>query len=1090
MNPRSLTRIGPYEVRRFIAEGGMAWVFEVADPRFEGREVIRALKMLKPEAAVGDEFERFKAEAGLLAGFDHPNLVVIFDFGRDEDTDCFYYTMTYVDGPNLAERLRERGPCDAQEAVRIIAQVLGGLAELHDREIIHRDIKPGNVLISSTGRVRLSDLGIARVQQDRALTRTGMAVGTVLYMSPEQARCQPVEAQSDVFSVGLTLYEALTGKTVYASVEGVDSTSNHEVLGYLVALSRTGEEIEVGYPPESAVPRGIEHVIAKACRYAPEERYRDARQMLAALERSLPRDEPQPQARRWPWVAAVGSLIAAAALAGGYAWWSESQFERKVEEALQLAAALQEPAHDALERAKDLDPPPDRELIARAERSFDLAANDLDQGRRAVAKERFEAAESNLLDARELFAGVCQQLAEGDLSARAEARVRTAREKSGVVGEHVEDLRKAGAEDAVFADWSQLQAQMGKLAAPGPATAACPMARAHLTRLEGAEGAIARAERIDSTVTAAWPRRVEAARAKAATSQSRAEAERVEVPDYGKTLEAGRSALADGERLRDLGELRAAHGRYQNATRLFQEAAAVVPAAKGKAEVRRLEGVLEKDGIPPTLKASVLVSEADQLYGARRWTDAADAYAKAANAMIVSLEEGVVEKEAGLARKDARESRRMALEQGAVASAQKLLAQGDSERFAADAAFDERRYDEATRQFRLAEKTYLQAREAAFGLLAEAGQMERRAREVRERVLPGGDCESFESQQARGSCRTGLQAMRRGEDALEAKDALSALEGYRLALASLESAHAAEAEWLAGKPWPPELASRTPRRETVEIYRGRTQAFAIEATDRNKDPLRYTWAYAGQDLDQIGAKLALRPERSGRLEVTVSDGRDAFTESWQIEMVDNRAPSLAVTPSGQTVNLRVGGKKTFKATASDPDGDAVATRFQLDGWTVGTQNTYVFSATKPGDFELEINATDARGAASAQTRKIRVTKAHDTVTRYDGVYKALDRFESALNSRSMEDLEDVFPTINKSPYGQIYPQKWRSDPKLEFSIAKISKPKQGKQGVTVDFVLTESSPQRKPRPRTYVALLLKRKTTGEWQIYRYNRKPD
>jgi serine/threonine protein kinase len=102
MEARELTQIGPYTVRRFIAEGGMAWVFEVLDPRFEGRDVVRALKMLKPAAAVGDEFQRFTSEASLLAGIDHPNLVTIFDFGKDEATDCFYYTMTFVGGPTMA----------------------------------------------------------------------------------------------------------------------------------------------------------------------------------------------------------------------------------------------------------------------------------------------------------------------------------------------------------------------------------------------------------------------------------------------------------------------------------------------------------------------------------------------------------------------------------------------------------------------------------------------------------------------------------------------------------------------------------------------------------------------------------------------------------------------------------------------------------------------------------------------------------------------------------------------------------------------------------------------------------------------------
>ena len=106
----------------------MAWVFEVTDPRFEGRDVVRALKMLKPEAAVGEEFQRFRSEAGLLAGIDHPNLITIFDFGKDEATDCFYYTMTYVDGPTMSDHIAKHGPFPIEEGVRIFADLLGALA--------------------------------------------------------------------------------------------------------------------------------------------------------------------------------------------------------------------------------------------------------------------------------------------------------------------------------------------------------------------------------------------------------------------------------------------------------------------------------------------------------------------------------------------------------------------------------------------------------------------------------------------------------------------------------------------------------------------------------------------------------------------------------------------------------------------------------------------------------------------------------------------------------------------------------------------------------------------------------------------------
>ena len=155
--------------------------------------------MLKPQAAQGEEFRRFESEAKLLARIDHPNLITIYDFGIDDATECHFYTMTYVDGAPLSET----DPLSHDEATPIFLDVLSALERLHLQGIIHRDIKPGNILIMADGRVLLSDLGIAR-QQDQmiSLTRTGMAIGSVQYMSPEQARGEMVSPASDVFSDG------------------------------------------------------------------------------------------------------------------------------------------------------------------------------------------------------------------------------------------------------------------------------------------------------------------------------------------------------------------------------------------------------------------------------------------------------------------------------------------------------------------------------------------------------------------------------------------------------------------------------------------------------------------------------------------------------------------------------------------------------------------------------------------------------------------------------------------------------------------------------------------------------------------------
>jgi serine/threonine protein kinase len=310
VKPEELRQIGPYPVRQFIAEGGMAWVFEVVDPRFNAR---RALKMLKPSAAGGEEFRRFESEARLLAALDHPNLVTIFDFGKDESTGCYYYTMQFIDGPPLSQR----GPIPLPEAGPLFLDVLAGLAALHDAGVVHRDIKPANVLLTSDGRALLADLGIARVQEEASLTRTGMAIGTALYMSPEQARGKPVGPSGDVFSMGLSIYQVLTGQTVYDATGDVDSTSGQDVILYLGSLIHSGSELKIPFP--ATIPPAVRSVIRRACRFDPAQRYRDAREMHNALLAAL---EAKPPAL-WPRFAAgavLASLLAVGAWQGLH-WW-------------------------------------------------------------------------------------------------------------------------------------------------------------------------------------------------------------------------------------------------------------------------------------------------------------------------------------------------------------------------------------------------------------------------------------------------------------------------------------------------------------------------------------------------------------------------------------------------------------------------------------------------------------------------------------------------------------------------------------------------------------------------------------------------
>ncbi len=213
---------GRYLILRKLGSGGMAEVYLAEDQEL-GRKV--ALKMLNERHARDEQFvERFKREARNAAGLSHPHIVRIYDRGQAEGT--YYIAMEYLDGPTLKELLIRKGPTPPLTAIKFAREILSALAEAHRHEIVHRDVKPQNVIVSPDWQVKVTDFGIARSGASQ-MTEVGSIVGTAQYLSPEQARGAPVDQRSDLYSLGIVLYEMLTGSVPFTGDAAVEIAMKH-----------------------------------------------------------------------------------------------------------------------------------------------------------------------------------------------------------------------------------------------------------------------------------------------------------------------------------------------------------------------------------------------------------------------------------------------------------------------------------------------------------------------------------------------------------------------------------------------------------------------------------------------------------------------------------------------------------------------------------------------------------------------------------------------------------------------------------------------------------------------------------------------
>lgn len=258
-----------YRILELLGEGGMAFVFKAKDEQLE-RNV--AIKTLKPIYISDSNFvSRFKREAQTAANLNHPNIVQIFDWGVEENEP--YFVMEYVEGTTLSSVLAKNKRVNISDALYIGSQVSAALHEAHENNLVHRDIKPGNIMITPGGKIKVTDFGIVSIQdEDSDITKSGTILGTANYISPEQAQGLPVSKQSDLYSLGVVLYELISGKTPFDGDTPISIATKH-----LTEKPKPISELI------NDIPTGVEKIVLKLLNKKQINRYKSAEDLRAAL---------------------------------------------------------------------------------------------------------------------------------------------------------------------------------------------------------------------------------------------------------------------------------------------------------------------------------------------------------------------------------------------------------------------------------------------------------------------------------------------------------------------------------------------------------------------------------------------------------------------------------------------------------------------------------------------------------------------------------------------------------------------------------------------------------------------------------------
>ena len=257
-----------YEITQLLGEGGMSYVYKAIDKQLQ-RTV--AIKTLKPNYVEQEKFvERFKREAQTAANLNHPNIVQIFDWGIGDEP---FFVMEYIEGNTLTSIIANKRTISMNDILFIGAQVSSGLQAAHSKGLVHRDIKPGNIMITPQGKVKVTDFGIVSLQNEESdITKTGSILGTASYISPEQAQGKPVSKESDLYSLGTVLYELITGKPPFDGDTPIATATKH--------ITDKPEKLSTY---RADIPKGIENAVLKLLHKYPKDRFKNAEDLRAVL---------------------------------------------------------------------------------------------------------------------------------------------------------------------------------------------------------------------------------------------------------------------------------------------------------------------------------------------------------------------------------------------------------------------------------------------------------------------------------------------------------------------------------------------------------------------------------------------------------------------------------------------------------------------------------------------------------------------------------------------------------------------------------------------------------------------------------------